>query len=453
MTRALPEAFPDLTARLNESCRCTTLDRASLAQNIAARGDDSATLRASLEARPHLFSSTTIFVTPAQIAAMQKIIQAVESVVALPAWRERVLSRAPEIARLDPGVLGAFLGYDFHLIPDGAQLIEINTNAGGGLLNALLGHAQLDCCQPLQKQTEQPTHLPDLERIYLEMFMAEWRRSREAQALTRIAIVDDAPTEQYLYPEFLLFRALFERNNLEAVIADARELTWRDGALWHGEQRIDLVYNRLTDFYLAAPEHAALRVAYEAGVVALTPHPRAHALYADKRNLVRLSNPDFLRALELSESAVATLTQGIPQTVPVDAAQAEALWTGRRRYFFKPVAGYGSKATYRGDKLTKRVWSEILSADYVAQETVPPSERTLHVDGDTQDLKLDVRAYVYDGAIQTFAARLYQGQTTNFRTPGGGFAPVVVVPENLPSLAVWARTTSDCLEGACTSAK
>jgi hypothetical protein len=25
-------------------------------------------------------------------------------------------------------------------------------------------------------------------------------------------------------------------------------------------------------------------------------------------------------------------------------------------------------------------------------------------------------------------ARLYQGQTTNFRTPGGGFAQVLVVP-------------------------
>jgi len=28
------------------------------------------------------------------------------------------------------------------------------------------------------------------------------------------------------------------------------------------------------------------------------------------------------------------------------------------------------------------------------------------------------------------SARLYQGQTTNFRTPGGGFAPVFLVPEN-----------------------
>jgi hypothetical protein len=26
--------------------------------------------------------------------------------------------------------------------------------------------------------------------------------------------------------------------------------------------------------------------------------------------------------------------------------------------------------------------------------------------------------------VQFITARLYQGQTTNFRTPGGGFAPV-----------------------------
>jgi hypothetical protein len=32
--------------------------------------------------------------------------------------------------------------------------------------------------------------------------------------------------------------------------------------------------------------------------------------------------------------------------------------------------------------------------------------------------------YVYDGTVQPTAARLYQGQTTTFRTAGGGFAPV-----------------------------
>ncbi len=44
------------------------------------------------------------------------------------------------------------------------------------------------------------------------------------------------------------------------------------------------------------------------------------------------------------------------------------------------------------------------------------------------DLKVDLRNYVYRGRVQLIAARLYQGQTTNFRTPGGGFAPVLTVP-------------------------
>mgnify|MGYP003452589128 FL=1 len=44
-------------------------------------------------------------------------------------------------------------------------------------------------------------------------------------------------------------------------------------------------------------------------------------------------------------------------------------------------------------------------------------------------MKFDVRQYVYDGQVMWSAARVYQGQTTNFRTAGGGFAPVYALPE------------------------
>ena len=36
-------------------------------------------------------------------------------------------------------------------------------------------------------------------------------------------------------------------------------------------------------------------------------------------------------------------------------------------------------------------------------------------------MKADFRCYCYNGKIQLVAARLYQGQTTNFRTENGGF--------------------------------
>ena len=78
----------------------------------------------------------------------------------------------------------------------------------------------------------------------------------------------------------------------------------------------------------------------------------------------------------------------------------------------------------------KRVWQDILAGDYVAQAIVAPGERlvddagAMKLEQSTKAMKFDLRAYTYDGAMQWVAARLYQGQTTNFRTPGGGFAPV-----------------------------
>ena len=62
---------------------------------------------------------------------------------------------------------------------------------------------------------------------------------------------------------------------------------------------------------------------------------------------------------------------------------------------------------------------------YVAQEFAAPGERRIRLDGELLVRKVDVRLYIYGGQLLLTAARLYQGQTTNFRTPGGGFAPLL----------------------------
>lgn len=86
-----------------------------------------------------------------------------------------------------------------------------------------------------------------------------------------------------------------------------------------------------------------------------------------------------------------------------------------------PDKVFGEKA-YRGEKLSRSTWPTILASPYVAQLYVPPSRlRPDHVEG---ELKVDLRANAWGGRVVQLAARLYQGQTTNFRTPGGGFAPV-----------------------------
>jgi hypothetical protein len=419
-----------LAERLNRGCHCVSLDRPQLHRLLAGDPRDGALHAMITEARPHLFSESTVFLPAAYARAMERLIAAIEAVLGMPAWQAAVLARSPARARVASAARGVFLGYDFHVGPAGPQLIEINTNAGGALLNVALARAQRACCEEvgaLQSRVRL-ADAAELESRFTAMFREEWRLARGEVPLTRIAIVDDDPASQYLLPEFVLFQQLFERNGIQALVCDPRELRVEAEALWRGDARIDLVYNRLTDFALVEPAHAALARAWEEDLAVLTPHPRAHALYADKRNLAWLSNPAWLAGLGVEEATRAVLAEGIPATRLVRPEDADHLWAGRRQLFFKPASGYGSRAAYRGDKLTRRVFEEVLAGDYIAQAVVPPGERRLRVAGQAVDLKMDLRNYVYGGQVQLLAARLYQGQTTNFRTPGGGFAPVVVVP-------------------------
>ena len=423
---------------LNSACFCLSLDQNALARALDSELGQPGLSEMVRERCPFLFAAMPVFVATPQLHRMAQVMQAVKTVVALPAYREQVLDAAPAIARLGTrGPLGAFFGYDFHLSEGHLWLIEINTNAGGAMLNAVLARAQHACCAAVDSMVPTLASVVNFEQQIVAMFRHEWLLAgltagspASTRPLASIAIVDVAPEDQYLYPEFLLFQQLFERHGLRAVIADPAALEWRDGVLWHGDLAIDLVYNRLTDFYLEQPASAALREAYLQHAVVLTPHPQAHALYANKRHLALFSDAARLQALGVPQATQHILLKHVPRTEVVIAADAQRLWDTRRSLFFKPVAGFGSRAAYRGDKLTKRVWQDILAGDYVAQAIVAPGERVID-DPDavadekaTKSMKFDLRAYTYDGAVQWVAARMYQGQTTNFRTPGGGFAPV-----------------------------
>lgn len=438
MSPVLPACHSPLLAgcaieSFNSDCFCITLDKSALRGALQAQLQQP-DLFELIEARcPHLFAANPVFVTVAHQERMAELVRVVTSAVALPAYREAVLASAPAIARHDPGgAIGVFFGYDFHVTEGRLGLIEINTNAGGAMLNVALARAQRACCAPLHDMTPAAAAMED---AIVAMFRKEWELSRRSRPLRCIAIVDESPQDQYLYPDVLLFQDLFRRHGIEAIIADPSELSLHDGALRHGHATIDLVYNRLTDFSLEETANAVLREAYLQHEVVLTPHPQAHALYADKRNLALLSDDRQLQALGVPASSRDILLAGIPATELVDPAHAERLWSERRGLFFKPATGFGSRAAYRGDKLTRRVWQEILAGDYVAQAIVAPGERVISSESPPQTLKFDVRNYVYGGQVQWLAARLYQGQTTNFRTPGGGFAPVYIQPQNMPKVA------------------
>jgi hypothetical protein len=418
-------AIRPVSERLNQESFCTTLDRDALCQALEREVGDPDFCATFIKTRPHLFSNAPLFISESETSEMLRLVRAVEAATRLPGYQEAALSWAPEIARHDFGPLGVFMGYDFHLTAAGPKLIEVNTNAGGAFLNALLAKAQRVCCAEIEVALGR-VKADDFDSAVLGMFQHEWVLQQRTAMPKRIAIVDDRPAEQYLYPEFLLAQRFFQKHGIDATIADGRQLSYEHGRLLTEGQPVDLVYNRLVDFSFDDPEHQALRAAYLDDAVVVTPNPRVHALYADKRNLALLSDRAALRSWQLPPQVLSNLA-GVPHTVLVTSDNAQQLWETRKTQFFKPAGGHGSKAVYRGDKVTKGVWAEIIRGGYVAQEFAAPGERMIKLDGTPERRKTDVRLYTYDGRVLLTAARLYQGQTTNFRTPGGGFAPVLAI--------------------------
>lgn len=399
---------------LNEDCYCWPVSRGPIVQKIIDQ-DAASNMEAMLSQRPHYFARTTIFIDPDILAQIITQIHAIEAVIKRPEYvkavysRDKMIKPCPEQAN----TRGIFMGYDFHITPDGPRLIEINSNAGGAFIVDMI------------EQTVKREDSGFAQRI-ARMFHEEWEMAERKTPLKTIAIIDENPSEQFHFPDMCLSKSLLERQGLQAIITDPKELRLDGEKLYYENTAIDLIYNRLTDFDLSEPQHSLIRRVYREGLTVITPAPHHHALYADKRNLIMLSHPAQLSKLDASTSQINALSS-IPATKAVTPENAQQMWEERRQLFFKPQAGYGSRGAFRGAKLSKKVWSQILEGGYIAQKLIPPPVRAVTVDGEKQTLKFDVRVYSYDGKPLLYAARIYQGQTTNLRTAGGGLTAVIPI--------------------------
>lgn len=353
------------------------------------------------------------------IEQMQNLITAVEKVITISNEKNNNSSNSSNIR--NDNLKGIFMGYDFHLQNNNEnknitpKLIEINTNAGGAFLNLCLLNAIY--------KNDKNNVADKLANEFVAIFKNEFAIfSNNQKNLQTIAIVDENPSEQFLYPEFEICQKILVKNNIKTIISSPENLSIQNNNLYYNNSiKIDFVYNRLTDFYLRSnAKNNALLTAYQNDFAAISPNPKIYDLYANKNNLINLSNADFLDNLNIDNQSKNILLKHIPKILKVKNNDTEYLWKQRKNLFFKTAEGYGSKAVYRGDKLTKKVFAEIIESDaYLAQEIIPPSEHLLK--NINAVMKADFRCYCYNGKIQLVAARLYQGQTTNFRTENGGF--------------------------------
>ena len=240
--------------------------------------------------------------------------------------------------------------------------------------------------------------------------------------------MDDDPAGQYLLPEFMLYRRLLEQAGHGYSIADAADARDR-GRRTHDRGRDGRP--GLQPLHRLLPRGRGTRPCAKP-----TAQPRgAHTPPGGACPLGRQAGAGLVARDALLR--LAGLEDGDRPTSRNDSAHrggrgrgGDELWARRKDLFFKPAAGYGGKAAYRGDKLTRKAFEHVLAHRYVAQAVAPTSSRRVPLEeGDGVDLRVDVRNFA-DGGRRGCARPAYRGQTTNFRTAGGGFAPVLTVPDS-----------------------
>lgn len=369
----------------------------------------------------HLVSPLEIRLSQSIFKQCQAAIQALHAVSRRPAYRE-LLEAQPGISDVSSHHESVLMAYDFHTDEEGnASLVEINTNASGFMFSSLMqmvhsGDDSISGFAPLD----------DLKRSF-ERDMELARGDRPQTGSLHVAITDEDIPQQKMYSEFLMYRDWFRQLGWTAEFCEPPQFEVREQKLFTPSgTAVDLVYNRLTDFYLESPENSILAEAYRSEIACITPNPREYWLLADKQRLIQFTQKEFLESIGASAEECAAIRRVLIPTYEVtDFESHNEIWQQRRSLFFKPKRSHGGKSVYRGESVSRKVFERLMSEDILIQRFTP-AQRVPHDDDRSvlNNWKFDLRFYVYADRIQLWAARIYQGQVTNFASPLGGFTNV-----------------------------
>jgi hypothetical protein len=273
----------------------------------------------------------------------------------------------------------------------------------------------------------------------LEAFF-QWSGTREPP---RIAILDwkEVPT----FSEFVLYQNLFQANGLSCIIADPREVEYRDGRLLAGDYHITLIYKRVLISELlerGGLDHPVVRAVRDGAVCMVNPF-RCKMLYK-KASLAVLTDERNAHLFTIPQRTA--IHAHIPWTRVVEERHTRFagqpvdlvpfILENRDCLVLKPNDDYGGKGIVLGWLVDQARWEEAvrtaLATPYVVQQRVPLPKEPFPslVDGKVRllDRMFDTAPFIVNGEyVDGCLTRIATDPLLNVTAGGGSTVPTFVI--------------------------
>ncbi len=260
----------------------------------------------------------------------------------------------------------------------------------------------------------------------------EWSGRRE---LPHIAILDwrEVPT----YSEFLVTVDYFRSQGIDCVIADPREVEYREGRLWAEGRAVDLIYKRVLISELierGGMDHPVVRAVLDGAVCMVNPF-RCKILHK-KASLAVLTDE---RSAEMFSSAEAdAIAAHLPWSRVVEERRTTFhgeeidlipfVQRNRERLVLKPNDEYGGTGIVLGWEADGEMWERALQAalaePFVVQERIdiPSEPYPSLVDGALRvsDRIMDTAPFVFRGEYMDGCLTRLSTESLVNVTAGGG---------------------------------
>ena len=247
--------------------------------------------------------------------------------------------------------------------------------------------------------------------------------------------------------EHEITRIHFERNGYRAVLADPRNVDYRNGALYAGDFRIDMVYKRVlfSELRKTLGLNSAVMRAMRDGNVYVTNSVSAKmlakkaslALLSDERNM-HLFTPDQRKAVDdfIPWTRIVEERKTLYYGETIDLVDFVA--QNRERFTLKPNDDYGGSGVVLGWESSSDGWKSkleyALETPHVVQERVRVVERDFPMwfNGavDISPRFVDADPYIFGGTtVDGVLTRLSPQALLNVTAGGGSVVPTWIISE------------------------